>query len=262
MDDPLHQNSHPDMVDENLLEMSELSQQRPKLDAPPEPEVLVETVLSHDSDDPPDTDPATATPRPRDAMERAVTTMINIALNFFVAVAICAIVMICIFLVKVGGALVLMIVVVLVTVMMSLACFLDQVMKEDENWKPVRSKIQQFKAFATAAILEEVHNFKRDWNEHLLLTDGTVTNNDDAVLRDDDNDDEPNVFVATGVDTSKKRMFRRGKAGSGGGGGGKSVVFQLVKPFLRIRKLGRRKKDKNTSTNPENASEAYVPPMV
>jgi hypothetical protein len=256
MDNPLH-SSHPDMADENLLEMSELPHRLSKLEEPPaEEEVLVETVLSHDSDN--DADATPPTPRPRDAMERAVTTMINVSLNFFVAVAICAVIMICIFLVNVGGALVLMIVVVLVTVMISLACFLDQVMREDENWKPVRSKIQQFKVFATAAILEEVHNFKRDWNEHLLLTDGTVTNNDDEILHDDN---DPSIFVATGADTSKKRMFRRGK-GSGGGGGGKSVVFQLVKPFLRIRKLGRRRKDKNTANDPENSSEAYVPPMV
>ena len=269
MDGKLHP-SRPAMANEDYLEMPQLSQQPQQQDQPPTaldetPEVVVETVMSHDSDQEhrndknnDDDDNDDSSKRPRDAMERTVAMIINMALYFFAAIAICAIVMICFFLAQFGGVLVLVIVSVLVTAIISLACFLDQVMREDANWKPMRSKIQQFKAYATAAILDEVYNFKRDWNEHLLLTDGTVRNNDDETLRNnhDDDDDDPAVFVATSTDKAKKRMFRAR------GGGGKSVMFQLVKPFLRIRKLGRRKKDNTKVNDPDRASETYIPPVV
>jgi hypothetical protein len=87
---------------------------------------------------------------------------------------------------------------------------------------------------------------KRDWHEHLLLTDGTVENDGDDILRDEN---DPNVFVA--ADPSKKKKTR--------GRGGKSVMFQFVKPFLKLRTLGRRRRARNDQPK---ADDAYTPPIV
>lgn len=204
--------------------------------------VVVETVLSHDSDEVVVEDDAT---RPRDAIERTVAMIINLALYFFSALALCTMIMIVIYLAQ-FGALVLVIVSVLASIVCGLGCFLDKAMREDENWKPVRSKIQEMKDLATAAIFQEVRNFKRDWHEHLLLTDGTVENDGDDILRDDN---DPNIFVAADPSNKKKRW----------GKGGKSVVFQFVKPFLKLRTLGRRRRARNDQTK---VDDAYTPPIV
>ena len=203
-------------------------------------EVVVETV---DSDDDEEKEEAP----PRDAIEENVAMIINLALYFFGILLIGAVVMILLFLSQFGGVLVLVIVSLLVTITASFTCFMTKAMREDKNWKPVQTRISKLKAMATAAIVQEVRHFRTDWYEHLQLTDGTCDNNDDLPNDDDDPIIDSMLFDEATIPTMKKKRK-----------GGKSIMFKFVKPFLKLRKLRRRKTASNERT--EDVSD-YVPPL-
>jgi hypothetical protein len=192
--------------------------------------------------------------RPRDRIERLVGNIINLALYFFTFLAIGAMIMITIFLVQ-FGVLVMVVVFTLTIILFGLGYFLDRVMQEDANWRPVQSRIQILKGLATNALFQEVRNFQRDWNAHLLLTDGTCQNNDDEVLQDDN--DANNFSRLDDVASPTKEI-----KGNRGKGTGKSVVFQLVKPFLKLRKLRQRNKTKKDTSTEIEVTQSYNPPLV
>ena len=72
-------------------------------------------------------------------------------------------------------------------------------MKEDARLKPVRRQIRRWKAVATAVVLKEIRDFQLDWNEHLLLTDGSEYN-----LYDDDEVPTMDVDTAAAAAAAKE----------------------------------------------------------
>jgi hypothetical protein len=115
----------------------------------------------------------------------------------------------------------------------------------EENIAMIISLARKLKAMATAAIVQEVRHFRRDWHEHLQLTDGTCDNNDDLP-----NDDDSMLFEGTIPNETTKNKRK----------GSKSIMFKFIKPFLKLGKLRRRKKVSNEQT--EDISDYNnVPPL-
>jgi cation transport ATPase len=163
-----------------------------------------------------------------DATNQRVACVIQLALIFFCVLIVVVVVMV-FTIVQQYGLLALGFTFVVVMAVAGLAYFLDKVMKEDRKWKPIRRKIQYWQAVTKAVIVKELRDFQLDWNEYLLLTDGK------AVY---DVYEEEDIKLA-----GKPKQKHR------------SALFRMVKPLLRIRNLGRRKK-----SMPE--SSPYMPPVV
>ena len=115
-----------------------------------------------------------------DAAEQYVSCCVHAMLFFFVALAVISAVL-AIIMVSQYGFFAFVIIALFLCVVLGLVMFVDKVMKEDARLKPVRRQIQRWKAVATAVVLKEIRDFQLDWNEHLLLTDGSEYN-----LYDDD----------------------------------------------------------------------------
>jgi len=104
-----------------------------------------------------------------------------------------------------------------------LACFVDRtVLAKNPKLRPIRQKIIGVVDAARQMLAEEYHLLKRDWNEHLLLTQGeeqyfsdvgrsTVANN--------------GIDVMTGIPPPRNPQGRK-----------RSKVFKLVKPLLGLKK--------------------------
>jgi hypothetical protein len=164
-----------------------------------------------------------------DATNQRVACVIQLALTFF-CVLIAVVVVMVFTMVQQYGLLALGFTLVVVMAVAGLAYFLDKVIKEDQNWKPIRRKIQYWQGVTKAVIAKEMRDFQLDWNEYLLLTDGKAVY--DAY-------DEEDINLA-GKPTKKHR----------------SALFRMVKPLFRIRNLGRRKK----KSAPESTT--YMAPVV
>jgi hypothetical protein len=125
-------------------------------------------------------------------------------------------------------------------------------MQEDAKWKPVRRQIRHWKAVATQVVLNEVRMFQLDWNEHLLLTDGKAGY--DFYGDDDDDDDYIPTVIAQAAGNKDKPKQNRAK----------SVLFKMVKPFLRVggRRRTRRQKREAAAQSAAADTDSYVPPIV
>lgn len=163
-----------------------------------------------------------------DSLSQRVACLVHAALVFFCLLIGVAVVMV-ISIVQQYGLLALALTSFLVVAVLGLAFFLDMVMKEDKKWKPIRKKIRHWQAVTKAVLVKEFREFQLDWNEYLLLTNGKA----ECDVQND------NISSATGKTKTKHR----------------SNLFLLVKPLLRIRNIGRRKKHTATVTT-------YVPPVV
>lgn len=192
---------------------------------------------------------------PRDNLERNVAMIVQLALTFFALLFVGAIVM-ALALVSQFNVIIVAVSGLLITMVIGFGVVMDKAMRHDPDWKPVRSRIRKLNAFATAAIVREVQNFQHDWNQHLMLTDGTVDNpmTEDDILNANENGTGIHLDSATVNKADKKRKKSATRAS------GKSVMFQFVKPFLKIRRLRRNKKSKSKTENV--ASDNYVPPVV
>lgn len=165
-----------------------------------------------------------------DASNQRVACIVHIALVFFSVLVGVAVVLV-FSLVQQFGLLALVLTSVLVMAVVGLACFLDNVMKEDKKWKPLRNKIRHWQSVTKAVLVQEFKQFQLDWNEYLLLTDGKM----------EYNANEENIESAQ----KPKRQQR-------------SMLFRVMKPLLRIRNLGRRRKDKAAAKSTTH----YDPPIV
>lgn len=165
-----------------------------------------------------------------DASNQRVACIVHIALVFFSVLVGVAVVLV-FSLVQQFGLLALVLTSVLVMAVLGLACFLDNVMKEDKKWKPLRNKIRHWQSVTKAVLVQEFKQFQLDWNEYLLLTDGKM----------EYNANEENIESAQ----KPKRQQR-------------SMLFRVMKPLLRIRNLGRRRKDKAAAKSTTH----YDPPIV
>ena len=186
----------------------------------------------------------------RDAADKIVGLIVHFALAFFLVLVVVAS-FLAIKLVSQFGFLAVVIVVFLLIVVCGIAWFVDHVMKEDANWKPVRRQIHHWKAVATAVVLEEVRLFQLDWNEHLLLTDGKADYN--MYEDDDDVDAIPSDISKAARNKDKPKQKRR-----------RSVLFKMVKPFLNVgeRRRRRRKEKEAAADSAAAASESYAPPII
>jgi hypothetical protein len=183
----------------------------------------------------------------KDAADKIVSMIVHFALAFFIVLAAVAS-FLAITLVTQFGFLTFMIVSLLLMVFCGIAWFVDHVMQEDAKWKPVRKQIRHWKAVATQVVLNEVRMFQLDWNEHLLLTDGKT---DDDLYGDDD-DDIATVIAKAARNEDKPKQNRR-----------KSVLFKMVKPFLRVGGRRRRKRQEEAAAqSAAAATDSYVPPIV
>ena len=187
-----------------------------------------------------------------DAAEKYMSCVVHIMLFFFLALTVIAV----FFMVKLlsqYGFFAFMIISLLLGTIVGIVIFVNRVLKEDSRLRPVRRQIRRWQAVATAVILKEIRDFQIDWNEHLLLTDGSEYN-----LYDDDEFPTMNVDDAAAAKSSKPKKKR----------GGRSAIFKIVKPFLKVGGRRRRKrKEKEAVTAMATAtegdhSEAYIPPVV
>lgn len=188
----------------------------------------------------------------QDAAERYVACIVHAMLFFFVALAATAAILAMI-LVSQYGFFAFVVILFLIGIIVGIIMFVDKAMREQAEWKPVRRKIRRWKALATAVVLKEIRDFQLDWNEHLLLTDGSEYN-----LYDED--EVPNLDVDNAAAAAKDPKPKKKR-------GGRSALFKVVKPFLKVggrRRKRRKEKEAATSaaTQADDTAENYVPPVV
>lgn len=192
-----------------------------------------------------------------DAAEQYVSCCVHAMLFFFVALAVISAVL-AIIMVSQYGFFAFVIISLFLCVVVGLVVFVDKVMKEDARLKPVRRQIRRWKAVATAVVLKEIRDFQLDWNEHLLLTDGSEYN----LYDDDDEIPAMNVDNAAAAAKDPKPKKKHGP---------RSTMFKLVKPFLKVggRRRARRKEKKaaqvaaaSAAADQSDPAESYVPPIV
>ena len=107
----------------------------------------------------------------KDAANIAVMAVVNVALIFFAGLFLCA----------VAGSILLMgqfgfvtftIVLCLVAIVVGTGMWVLQVVDQDRKLRPVKRKMERWQAIAKAVVINEIENFKLDWQEHLMLTNG------------------------------------------------------------------------------------------
>jgi hypothetical protein len=173
---------------------------------------------------------AIAYQRMEEESERFVAWAIHLVLGFFCGIVLLSSVMT--FIVIENYGLVAMLGVVLVLCFtIFLFWFVDHtILSKDTKLRPIRQKIMHVVSVAKQAIAEEINLFKRDWNEHFLLTNGSV----------DDEESCPSV-PETSAPARKKR---------------RSVIFRALKTPLQMgRRIFRGRKKATTDQEPK-----YHPP--
>ena len=150
---------------------------------------------------------AIAYQRMEEESERNVAWAIHAVLGVFCALVIVASVM-TFFIVEKYGLVVLVGSMVMVSFAIFLMWFVDQtVLSHNPRLKPMRQKIIRVVELAKKAMVEEFQLFKRDWNEHFLLTNGRASSMDDDDEEDNNIDDDDEERRST---TTPRRNGRRG----------------------------------------------------
>ena len=206
----------------------------------------------------------------RDAANIAVMAMVNIALIFFAGLFVCA----------VAGSILLMghfgfvtftIILCLVAIVIGTVLWVIQIVDHDRKLKPVKRKMKRWQAIAKAVVVNEIENFKLDWQEHLMLTNGGDGDDYDDYQEMDD-DGENNVEGALGAISASAGAVpgsveknTTSSSSTRGSDRPRSVIFGLVvHPFLKgkkkMRRLGRKKKKKNE--NIAGVTSNYVAPAA
>jgi len=142
--------------------------------------------------------------------------------------------------------------VLLLCFMIFLMYFVDQtVLSQSTKLKPMRRKVIRVLELAKKAMVEEFHLFKRDWNEHFLLTNGSPLDNDDDDENGDDIEEQRRRTESTTFPFGAARgLPARTKK--------RSVVFQAIKSSMRMGRrvwAGRRRKQPTKEQEPK-----YHPP--
>ena len=203
---------------------------------------------------------AVAYQRMEEESERNVAWAIHVVLGGFCALVIVSSVM-TFFIVEKYGLVVLVGSMVVVCFMIFLMWFVDQtVLSQNPRLKPVRQKIIRVVQLAKKAVVEEFQLFKRDWNEHFLLTNGGASSMDDD---EEDNDNNNN-------DDDEEQRSTRGAVPVGRRGGGttqparkkRSVVFRAIKSSFQMgrRVWGGRNKKATNHNNKGQQEPKYHPP--
>lgn len=195
-----------------------------------EKDLQPEETLNNNNNDDDDNDTVNNETVGIDASNQRVACVVHVALVFFTVLVGVSVVLV-FSLVQQFGLLALVLTSILVMAVVGLAFFLDGVMKEDKKWKPLRKTMRHWQAVTKAVLVQEFKHFQLDWNAYLLLTDGKLEN-------------DANVQNKEPKQKQKKEQ--------------RSILFRLVKPLLRIRNMGRRKKDKATVKGTAH----YDPPVM
>lgn len=220
----------------------------------------------------------------RDAANDRVALLVHIFLALFAFAFMCAVVGSAV-LVSQYGFLAFLINVTLVTLVAGSGYFISKALVSDKQLRPIRKKVKRWRAVAEAVVVNELRNFKLDMHEHMLLTTGDGEDYEDEEEEDggDEGKQRGETTVREGSNTNtaqtsadaevatnpkKKKSKSAKKKKKGNDGKPRSVLFGLVKPFMKpkgSRKkkgiFGRKKKGKGTgdSTMP---IDGYVPPAA
>jgi heme/copper-type cytochrome/quinol oxidase subunit 4 len=144
---------------------------------------------------------------------------------------------------------------ILVVFAISLLYFVDQMLKRDARLQPIRRKLQAWHAMAKLLVQDEVDAFKQEWKEyHLLLTNGG--DEDDWKKSSLAHQGQPQPLSSDETETQQQQQKKKKK---------KSVVFRFIQPFLKVKKVFRRKKNKKQDQHTRAASTTtadYEPPAA
>ena len=122
------------------------------------------------------------------------------------------------------GLVALVFILVLMGLLVGLIVVIDSSMKENARYRPIRRKVQTLTTTIRQALIDEFFAFRREYNEYLLLTDGSAYGN----KNEDNPNDELLEVPENGVPPSDLagRTTRKKK----------SVLFRVVKPFLKVKR--------------------------
>ena len=191
----------------------------------------------------------------RDASSIAVMAAVNVALLFFAGLFVCAVAGSILFTAQFGFV-TLCLVLCLVGIVGGTVAWIVSIIAGDEKLRPVRRKMDRWRAIAKAVVVNEIVNFRLDMQEHMLLTDGRDCGDDEA---------EEGYYEEMGEAPAATDSARATNASADGKS--RSVIFGLlVKPFVKgrkkIRKLGRKKKTNTSNPATQDAGSAYTPPAT
>mmetsp|Transcript_18321 Transcript_18321/g.27685 ORF Transcript_18321/g.27685 Transcript_18321/m.27685 type:complete len:230 (+) Transcript_18321:22-711(+) len=179
-----------------------------------------------------------------DPLEQKVTCVLQTALMFF-AVLLAGTILVIVFALSSQFSFIILSIVFVLLVLLFMGCTLGNLQPnsnsvDDSNL--LQRQHRQWQQMVTQVFVDEVRNFQQDYQEHMLFLtydDTDVERSTNEVVNDND---EP---FQNNNEKSKNRKKKKK--------GGKSVVFQVVKPFLKLRR-----KRKNQAAHQHD--EYYVPP--
>jgi uncharacterized membrane protein YqjE len=130
---------------------------------------------------------------------------------------------------------------IVVLFFVGLALFVSYILKQDARLEPVRRRLQGFAEIFQKMVHDEMGAFKFEWGQYLLLTDGDAG----TAVPNDQEDDQANATPS--IPEPKKK---------------KSIVFRMIKPFLKARKRVFGRKSKKRKDTEMTSTTSYEPPTT
>jgi hypothetical protein len=195
--------------------------------------------------------------------ERVAAWSIHIALIFFCGLVIASVIL-TFTVVRDYGFLTLVLAGFIIAFCGFLACFVDNtILSTNPKLRPVRQKILSVVRATRKMLEDEYRLFIQDWNENLLLTQGSSQNNNEAQTTTTSNPMDDNNSGFLPLPTQERRKKQSG-------------VFKMIKPFLGLKKKlfrGRRRQGQRQgqgqnsvsnndaiSSSSSNQNPSYEPP--
>ena len=182
--------------------------------------------------------------------ERVTAWAIHIALIFFCGLAIASVVL-TFTVIRNYGFVTLLLMTFVIAFCAFLACFVDStILSKNPKLRPVRQKILTAVRATRKMLEDEYHLFIHDWNENLLLTQGSENNTRNAMGTEaghpvgDDNSASSRILPTTPQERRRK-----------------SKVFKMIRPFLGLKKKlfrGRGRWQKTQSATGDNIDGVYT----
>ena len=153
------------------------------------------------------------------------------------------------------GLIAIFFIMMIVTFWFGLIQLVKHLLTKEERLKPVRNKLEEYAEQIQIAIQEEYDAFREEYSDYMLL----LTNGDGETFTDEDMIAPPSASIPTSpLSQSPTPVVHKKKK--------KSVVFKMIKPFLKIRKGAKKvfgkKKDSNNKNQQQQQTSApvYQPP--
>lgn len=178
--------------------------------------------------------------------DRLAAWAIHVALIFFCGLVVAS-VLISFTVIRKYGFVALLGLMVMVTFVGFLAVFVDQtILSKNAKLRPIRQKIAAAVEATKGLLAEEYHLLMRDWNEHLLLTQG----------------EEQYQAYQTGGEGGLNEPNGRLPPPTVPLGRKRSKIFKMVKPLLGLKKKffggRRRRRDHQSSTVEVGSNDAFT----